>query len=99
MKKIAVIAALVATSFAAPVLPTQAAHHMMDDANAHCLVFPMLKKECREMAHDAAMSHHAAMNAHVEAKWDRAGMNRPKHPVEWWNCAPAAEGAGHLLDC
>ena len=98
MKRFVAVAALVAASFAAPVLPVQAAHHMMDEM-ADCHVLPMLKQECREMAHDWMVEHHAAKHAAVQDAWDDSGFNRPQHVIEWGNCARAPEGSGHLLDC
>ena len=98
MKKIIAVAALVAASFAAPALPTQAA--TMEAADANCVVFPMFKRECWEQAHAWAAERHAAVHAAVSAEADGLDeMNPPKVPVEWWNCTRAAEGSGHLLDC
>lgn len=98
MKKIVAVAALVAAAFAAPVLPTQAAHHLMEE-DANCHVFPMFKKECREMVHEWMHEHHAAKHAEIQAKWEEHGFNVPQHPTNWGNCSHAAEGSGHLFDC
>jgi hypothetical protein len=99
MKKIVAVAALVAASFAAPALPTQAAT-TMEEMDSNCWVFPMFKQECWEKAHDWFADRHAAAHAAFETNMSGLGdVTPPKWPVEWWNCTRAPEGSGHLLDC
>jgi hypothetical protein len=89
MKKLIAIAALAAASFAAPVLPTHAA--TVSDVVDSCLVLPLLKKECWPSADERPLVvTTSAQSTDKAVAW----------PVPaWWNCAPAEEGSGHLLDC
>jgi hypothetical protein len=88
MKKIIAVAALTAASFAVPTLPVQA-----EDINLNCLVFPLLKDECKPAWIDdapeaAAATASATVETVVEWSW-------PAPP----NCVPAPAGSGHLYDC
>ena len=47
MKKLVLVAALVASTFAEPDLPTTAAS-LLSDPEVKCLIYPALKKECSE---------------------------------------------------
>jgi hypothetical protein len=89
MKKFIAIAALAAATFAVPVLPAQAA--TVADVVDSCLVLPMLKKECWPTADERPVFVTTSATSTDKAiAW----------PVPaWWNCTPAAEGAGYLLDC
>jgi hypothetical protein len=98
MKKIVAVAALVAASFAAPALPTQAAP-LWEEMDSNCLVFPMFKRECWEQAEAYVADRRAAAVAAVDEALADANVTPPRHPVEWWNCTLAPEGSGHLLDC
>ena len=93
MKKIIAVAVLFAGSFVVPTLPVQAG--ILDDTN--CLIFPLLKKECRDMAKDAVM---APVKATAMAA-DEAADAADDHwvwPV-WGGCVRAEAGSGHLYDC
>ena len=92
MNKLLVVAALVASSFAVPVLPASAAS-TLSDAEANCLIFPMFKKECWEMG----AAHAKAATASVAMATEEAADD-VKLPL-WWNCTRAPAGSGHLLDC
>ena len=74
MMKTIAVAALFAAAFTAPTISVQAASLMSDDTN--CLVFPLLKQECRDMAmeHMAMVSDRmmAAPMAAAEATADAA---------------------------
>ncbi len=92
MQKYLVVAALCAASLAMPVLPASAAP-ALSEAEANCLIFPMLKKECWEMGAERAAAVPAAVASAAE---DAAGET--KLPMIW-NCARAPAGSGQLLDC
>jgi hypothetical protein len=92
MKKLLMVAALAASSFVVPVLPVSAAS-TLSDAEENCLILPMLKKECWEMGAEMA----GATTKSVAMATEEAAAE-VKVPL-WWNCAPAAKGSGHLLDC
>lgn len=92
MKKLLVVAALVASSFAVPVLPVMAAPAASDPA-VNCLIFPVLKKECWELG--AEMVKAAPATVAMATEDAAADVKLPL----WWNCTRAAEGTGHLLDC
>jgi hypothetical protein len=95
MQKYLAVAALCVASFAMPVLPAHAAP-MLSAAEADCLIFPMLKKECWEMGAERALAVPAAMASATVAAADAAGdVTLPL----LWNCARAPAGSGHLLDC
>ena len=88
MKKIIAVAALIAASFARPTLPAQA-----DDLEVSCLIFPLLKDECKPAWIDEApMAAAATVSATVETTVDWAWPTPP-------NCERAPEGSGHLYDC
>lgn len=95
MQKYLVVAALCAATFAMPVLPANAAP-AQSEAEANCLIFPMLKKECWEMGAERAAAVPAAVATATVAAADAAG--EVKLPL-LWNCARAPAGSGHLLDC
>lgn len=92
MKKLIAVATLVASSFAVPVLPANAAP-VLSDAQANCLVFPMLKKECWEMGAATAKAATESVAMSTEA-----AASELKLPM-WWTCSRAEPGSGHLLDC
>lgn len=92
MKKLLVVAALAASSFAVPVLPANAAPTLTDQ-QANCLIFPMLKKECWEEGAAVAKSVGQSVASTTETV-----VEETKVPL-WWNCTTAAKGSGHLLDC
>jgi len=96
MNKLIAIAALCATSFAVPVLPTQAAP-ILSDAQTNCLIFPMLKKECWQMGADIVTGPAETVAAVAEDTAD--AVVDVKLPVMWWNCTAAPAGSGHILDC
>lgn len=115
MKKIVAVVALVAASFAAPALPTQAAT-MLEEMNSNCLIFPMLKAECRAEAEAMFMERRAAMTSAVEDGMSFAPpppppmMAPPPAPpmmseppampsMMFGPCSPAPAGSGYLLDC
>ncbi|MDB5539644.1 MAG: hypothetical protein JWQ89_1371 [Devosia sp.] len=92
MKKLLVVAALVASSFAVPVLPAAAAPAASDPA-VDCLIFPMLKKQCWEKG--AELINATPVSVAMATEDAAAGVKLPL----WWHCTRAAEGSGHLLDC
>ena len=92
MNKLLVVAALVASSFAVPVLPANAAPALTDE-QANCLILPMFKKECWEQGAAAARSV-----GHSVASTTETVIEEPHLPL-WWNCTAAAKGSGHLLEC
>ncbi|WP_374621112.1 hypothetical protein [Devosia sp.] len=96
MHRILAVVALCATSFAVPILPTQAAPLLTDD-QANCLIFPMLKKECWQMGADMVSAPVTAVAMAAGDAADAAG--EVKLPFMWWNCTAAEAGSGHLLDC
>lgn len=99
MQKSIAVAALCVASFAMPVLPTQAAP-ALSDAEANCLIFPVLKKECWEMGAEKAGAVPAAAATATVAAADAAAevATEVKVPLIW-NCTMAPAGSGHLLDC
>lgn len=98
MKKIVALAALVAASFAAPALPTQAAS-LIEQAEDSCLVLPMFKQECWGEARAYMAERRAEAVAATEEVMVEVGVTPPPPPSEWWPCSLAAPGSGHLLDC
>jgi hypothetical protein len=90
MKKLLIVAALVATSFAAPVAPVSAATTAAAKSSLDCLIFPIFKKECWEKGA-------AAVSAAPKAA--AVTVHQMKLPFMWWDCKPAAAGSGHMLDC
>ena len=92
MKKLVLVAALVASSFAVPVLPVAAAP-VLSDPEINCLIFPALKKECWEKGAEMLK---AAPKTVASATEDAA--DAVKMPM-LWNCTTAPKGSGHLLDC
>jgi hypothetical protein len=92
MKRLLVVAALVASSFAVPVLPVSAAS-MLSDAEADCLIFPMFKKQCWEMGAERARAATATVAAASQEAAEEVSL-----PF-WWKCTRAPAGSGHLLDC
>jgi hypothetical protein len=95
MQKYLVVAALCAATFVMPALPANAAP-ALSEAEANCLIFPMLKKECWEMGAERAAAVPAAVATATVAAADAAG--EVTLPL-LWNCARAPAGSGHLLDC
>ncbi len=96
MHRMLAVVALCATSFAVPILPTQAAPLLTDD-QANCLIFPMLKKECWQMGADMVSAPAKAVAMAAGDASDAVG--EVKLPLMWWNCTAAESGSGHLLDC
>ena len=95
MKKTIAVAALMAAMFAMPVAPVQAA--TVEEALDSCLILPLLKRECWEMAGDTVR---AAPRAAAAVASDAADAALDvKLPVRWWNCTAAEAGSGYLLDC
>lgn len=92
MKKLVLVAALVASGFAVPVLPTTAAP-VLSDPEMNCLIFPALKKECWEKGAEMLK---AAPKSVALATEDAA--DTVKLPL-LWKCTAAPKGSGHLLDC
>lgn len=92
MNKLVVVAALVASSFAVPVLPVAAAP-ALSDAEVNCLIFPALKKECWERG--AEMLRAAPRTVAAAAEDASTTMKLPM----LWNCTAAPKGSGHLFDC
>lgn len=92
MKKLLVVATLVASSFAVPALPANAATILTDD-QANCLIFPMLKKECWEKGAEVAKSVGQSVASATETTVEETRL-----PL-WWKCTAAPKGSGHLLDC
>ena len=94
MKKTIALAAVIAASFAVPALPVQAASAVP----SHCVIFPLLKADCRAAIAEAAKTTPIAVASATSATVTAAS------PVEWpvpawWNCEPAPAGSGHLFDC
>lgn len=89
MKKFIAIAALAAASFAAPIVPVQAA--TLSDVVNSCLVLPLLKRECWPTAGERpVLVTTAATSTDKAIAW----------PIPaWWNCTRAEEGKAYLLDC
>ena len=99
MKKLVLVAALVASTFAVPVLPTTAAS-VLSDPEVNCLIFPALKKECWEKGAEMlkATSTTVAVAAADTAAAAEDTADAVKLPL-LWNCTAAPKGSGHLLDC
>jgi hypothetical protein len=98
MKKTIAVAALLAASFAAPVIPTQAA----SSYPAKCLVLPLLQSDCRAVISDNL--NDAASATRTVATRSTSAARRAAGKVEWpvplWtSCEPAPAGSGHLYDC
>jgi hypothetical protein len=96
MKKLVLVAALVASTFAVPVLPTTAAS-VLSDAEANCLIFPALKKECWDKG-AAMLKATPTTVAMATEKAATDAADAVKLPM-LWNCTAAPKGSGHLLDC
>ena len=92
MKRLVLVAALVASSFAVPVLPATAAT-VLSDSEANCLIFPALKKECWEKG--AAMLKATPMAVATATETTATKLKLPT----LWTCTAAPKGSGHLLDC
>ena len=99
MKKLVLVAALVASTFAVPVLPTTAAS-VLSDPEANCRIFPALKKECWQKGADMlkAAPTTVAMATAGAAEATEDAASAVKLPL-LWNCTAAPKGSGHLLDC
>jgi hypothetical protein len=99
MQKYLAVVALCVASFAMPVLPTRAAP-TLSDAEANCLIFPMLKKECWELGATKAKAAPLAVAATAAGAAEAAddAARDAKLPL-WWTCSRAPAGSGHLLDC
>ncbi len=95
MKKLVLVAALVASTFAVPVLPTTASS-VLSDPEMNCLIFPALKKECWEKGAEMLKATPKAVAMATEDAADAA--SDVKLPM-LWNCTAAPKGSGHLLDC
>jgi hypothetical protein len=92
MKRLVLVAALVASSFAVPVLPAAAAP-MVSDSEVNCLIFPLLKKECWDKGAEMMKAAPTTVAAATETT-----ATKLKLPM-LWNCTAAPKGSGHLLDC
>ena len=92
MKRLVLVAALVASGFAVPVLPVAAAP-ALTDSEVNCLIFPALKKECWEKGAAMLKATPKTVATAVEAT-----PTKLKLPMVW-NCTAAPKGSGHLLDC
>lgn len=92
MKKLVLVAALVASSFAVPVLPVAAAP-ALSDSQVNCLIFPALKKECWEKGAELLKATPKAV-----ASATSTTATQIKLPT-LWTCTAAPKGSGHLLDC
>lgn len=99
MKKLVLVAALVASTFAVPVLPTTAAS-VLSDPELNCLIFPALKKECWEKGAELlkATPKTVAMATEDAIAATEDAADAVKLPL-LWNCTAAPKGSGHLLDC
>ena len=95
MKKLVLVSALVASTFAVPVLPTTAAS-VLSDPEVNCLIFPALKKECWEKGAELLKAAPTTVAMATEDAADAA--DSVKLPL-LWNCTRAPAGSGHLLDC
>lgn len=95
MLKSIAVAALCVAGFAMLVLPTQAAP-ALSDAEANCLIFPVLKKECWEMGAERAAAVPAAVASATTSA--TAAASEVKVPL-LWTCSRAPAGSGHLFDC
>jgi hypothetical protein len=91
MMKLLAAAALAVSCFAVPTLPVSAAP-LLSDAEANCLILPVLKSECWQMGADRA---EAAVETIAAATEDAAEDAK----LPWWTCTRAADGAGYLLEC
>jgi hypothetical protein len=92
MKRLVLVAALVASSFAVPVLPAAAAP-MVSDSEVNCLIFPLLKKECWDKGAEMMKVAPKTVAAATETT-----ATKLKLPM-LWNCTAAPKGSGHLLHC
>ncbi|WP_055049055.1 hypothetical protein [Devosia sp. A16] len=92
MKRLVLVAALVASSFAVPVLPVAAAP-ALTDSEVNCLIFPALKKECWEKG--AAMLKATPKTVATAMEATPATIKLPT----LLSCKRAPKGSGHLLDC
>lgn len=99
MKRLVLVAALVASGFAVPVLPVAAAP-ALSDSEVNCLIFPLLKKDCwnkgAEMLKTTPTTVATATVAAAAATETTA--TKLKLPM-LWTCTAAPKGSGHLLDC
>lgn len=92
MKRLVLVAALVASSFAVPVLPAAAAP-VLSDSEVNCLIFPVLKKECWDKGAEMLKATPKTVAAATETT-----ATTLKLPM-LWTCTAAPKGSGHLLDC
>jgi len=92
MKRFVLVAALVASGFAVPVLPVAAAP-ALTDSEVNCLIFPALKKECWEKGAAMLKATPTTVATAVEST-----STKIKLPT-LWTCTAAPKGSGHLLDC
>ncbi len=92
MKRFVLVAALVASGFAVPVLPVAAAP-ALTDSEINCLIFPALKKECWEKG--AAMLKATPTTVASAVATTSTKIKLPT----LWTCTAAPKGSGHLLDC
>jgi hypothetical protein len=92
MKRLVLVAALVASGFAVPVLPAAAAP-LLSDSEVNCLIFPALKKECWEKGAEMLKATPTTVAEATETT-----ATKLKLPL-LWNCTAAPKGSGHLLDC
>jgi predicted RecA/RadA family phage recombinase len=102
--KLFAAAALAASCFALPTLPVNAAP-LLSDAEADCLILPMLKAECWALGAQRAEATvqtiadaTGAVAADAAAATENAAADAAAVPL-WWNCAAAPEGSGYLLEC
>ena len=92
MKKLVLVAALVASSFAVPVLPVAAAP-ALSDSQVNCLIFPALKKECWEKGAELLKATPKAVASATSTTATQIKLPAP------WTCTAAPKGSGRLLDC
>ncbi len=92
MKRLVLVAALVASSFAVPVLPATAAP-ALSDSEVNCLIFPVLKKECWDKGAEMLKATPKTVAAATETTATKLTL------PTLWTCTAAPKGSGHLLDC
>ena len=107
MKKLIAVAALLAASFAVPVLPVQA-QPTLPAVDENCVVLPMFKRDCVEAARAAwlearptTIAEVAALPAPPAPPAPPALLAAPTAPTLMAPpvCTRAAAGSGYLFDC
>ena len=107
MKKMVIVAALIAASVAVPTLPVQA-QSALPEIDENCVVLPMFKRDCVEAARAAWLEARPATIAEVAVLQPPpappappallAAPEAPNLPA-LPTCTRAPAGSGYLFDC